>query len=166
VIIRVGIFFILIAIFDLVFQKYNFGKEMKMEKFEVKKEFRDTEGDPHIKSRRKQTAQEIAYQEGPISARRARTIITNPVHLAVAIDYHPEKTPTPKIITMGQGIVADQIIRFAQEAGVPVMRNVDLAQTLFQKGKIGDDIPEETFKAMAEILQWLERLKEEGELFQ
>ena len=168
VIIRVGIFFILIAIFDLAFQKYNFGKEMKMEKFEVKQEFRDTEGDPHVKSRRRQTAQEIAYQEGPISARRARAIITNPIHLAVAIEYHEEKEPAPRIVTMGQGIVADQIIRIGQEVGVPIMRNVTLAQTLFQKGKIGDYIPEETYEAMAEILQWLKRLKEEegGELFQ
>jgi type III secretion protein U len=168
VIIRVGIFFIIIAIFDLAFQRYNFGKEMKMEKFEVKQEFKDTEGDPHMKSRRRQTAQEIAYQEGPMSARRARAIITNPIHIAVAIDYHEEKQPTPKILTMGQGPIADRIVRFAQEAGVPVMRNVFLAQTLFQKGKIGDDIPEETYDAVAEILQWLKHLKEEegGELFQ
>ena len=168
VIIRVGIFFVIIAIFDLAFQKYNFGKEMKMEKFEVKQEFKDTEGDPHVKSRRRQTAQEIAYQEGPMSARRARAIITNPIHLAVAIEYHEEKEPAPKIITMGQGVIADQIIRFGQEAGVPIMRNVTLAQTLFQKGKIGDYIPEETYEAMAEILQWLKRLKDEesGDLFQ
>ena len=139
-----------------------------MEKFEVKQEFKDTEGDPHVKSRRRQTAHEIAYQEGPVSARRARAIITNPIHLAVAIEYEEEKEPAPKIITMGQGIVADQIIKFGQEAGVPIMRNVNLAQILFQKGKIGDYIPEETYEAMAEILQWLKRLKEEesGELFQ
>ncbi len=166
VIIRVGIFFLIVAIFDLAFQRYNFGKEMKMEKFEVKQEFRDTEGDPHLKSRRRQTAQEIAYQEGPISARRARAIITNPIHLAVAIEYHEEKEPAPRIVTMGQGIVADQIVRFGQEAGVPIMRNVSLAQTLSQKGKIGDYIPDETYEAVAEILQWVKRLKEEGELFQ
>ncbi len=165
VIIRVGIFFLIVAIFDLAFQRYNFGKEMKMEKFEVKQEFRDTEGDPHLKSRRRQTAQEIAYQEGPISARRARAIITNPIHLAVAIEYHEEKEPAPRIVTMGQGIIADQIVRFGQEAGVPIMRNVSLAQTLSQKGKIGDYIPDETYEAVAEILQWVKRLKEEGELF-
>ena len=165
VIIRVGIFFVLIAVFDLVFQRYNFGKEMRMEKFEVKQEFRDTEGDPHLKSRRKQTAQEIAYQEGPISAKRARAIITNPIHLAIALEYAEEKEPAPKILTMGQGLIADRIVQYAQAAGVPVMRNVTLAQTLFQKGKIGDYIPEETYEAVAEILQWVKRLKEEGELF-
>ena len=139
-----------------------------MEKFEIKQEFRDTEGDPHMKSKRKQTAQELAYQEGPMSARRARAIITNPIHLAVAIEYDEEKEPAPKIITMGQGPVADRIVRVGQEAGVPIMRNVSLAQTLFQKGKIGDYVPQETYEALAEILQWLKRLKEEegGELFQ
>jgi type III secretion protein U len=60
---------------------------------------------------------------------------------------------------MGQGVVADQIVRYAQEAGVPIMRNVQLAQTLFQKGKIGEYVPEETYEAIAELLQWLKRLE-------
>jgi type III secretion protein U len=159
VIIRVGVFFLLVAIFDLAYQRHNFQKEMKMEKFEVKQEFRDTEGDPHMKSRRKQVAQEIAYQEGPMSARRARAIITNPVHLAIAIEYDETKEPAPKILTMGQGLIADQIIRIGQQSFVPIMRNVSLAQILFRKGKIGDYVPEETYEALAEILQWLKRLE-------
>ncbi|HEX2579694.1 MAG TPA: type III secretion system export apparatus subunit SctU [Rhabdochlamydiaceae bacterium] len=168
VIIRVGIFFLIVAIFDLAYQRHNFQKEMKMEKFEVKQEFRDTEGDPHMKSRRKQVAQELAYQEGPMAARRARAIITNPIHLAVALEYDEAKEPAPKILTMGQGLVADQIIKIGQQAFVPIMRNVLLAQTLFRKGKIGEYIPEETYEAIAEILQWLKRLEageEEPELF-
>ena len=168
VIIRVGIFFLIIAIFDLAYQRHNFQKEMKMEKFEVKQEFRDTEGDPHMKSRRKQVAQELAYQEGPMAARRARAIITNPIHIAVALEYDEAKEPAPKILTMGQGIMADQIIRIGVGAFVPIMRNVNLAQTLFRKGKIGEYVPEETYEAIAEILQWLKRLEageEAPELF-
>ena len=103
VIIRVGIFFLIIAIFDLVFQKKNFAKEMKMEKFEVKQEFKDTEGDPQIKSKRRQTAQEIAYQEGPMSVKRAKAVITNPIHIAVAVEYNAETEPAPRIVTMGKG---------------------------------------------------------------
>ncbi len=159
VIIRVGIFFLVIAVFDLVFQKRNFAKEMKMEKFEVKQEFKDTEGDPHIKSRRRQTAQEIAYQEGPLSVKRAKAIITNPTHIAVAVEYDPEKEPAPKIVTMGKGPVADMIIKVAQENGIPIMRNVSLAQILFEKGKISEYIPEETYQAVAEILRWLEGIE-------
>ena len=167
VILRVGIFFIVIAALDLAFQKHNFMKEMKMEKFEVKQEYKDTEGDPHIKSRRRQVAQEIAYQEGASAARRAKAIITNPIHLAIALEYKEKDEPAPRILVMGQGLIADQIIRIAQEAHVPVMRNVPLAHTLFEKGKIGDYIPEETFQAVAEILQWLKSIESEGaaELF-
>lgn len=159
VIIRVGIFFAIIAIFDLVFQRKNFAKEMMMEKFEVKQEYKDTEGDPHIKSKRRHTAQEIAYQEGPTSVKRAKAVITNPIHIAVAIEYYPDTEPAPKIVTMGKGTVADMIIKFAQDYGVPIMRNVNLAQTLFEKGKISDYIPEETYQAVAEILRWLEGIE-------
>jgi len=159
VIIRVGIFFLVIAIFDLVFQKRTFAREMKMEKFEVKQEFKDTEGDPQVKSKRRQAAQEIAYQEGPMSVKRAKAIITNPTHIAVAVEYNAETEPAPKIVTMGKGIVADQIIRVAQDNGIPIMRNVTLAQTLFEKGKISEYIPEETYQAVAEILRWLEGIE-------
>ena len=130
VILRVGIFFIVIAVFDLVFQKKNFQKEMKMEKFEVKQEYKDTEGDPHIKSKRRQVAQEVAYQEGPSSAKRAKAIITNPTHIAVAIEYNATEEPAPKIVTMGLDIVAEQIIKVALDYNIPIMRNVDLAHLL------------------------------------
>jgi len=158
---RVGIFFLIIALMDLVYQKYNFGKEMKMEKFEVKQEYKDTEGDPHIKSKRRQLTQEIAYQEGPSSVKRARAVVTNPTHIAVAIEYDEEKEPAPKIVTMGAGLIAEQIIKFATEFRVPVMRNVELAQTLYQKGKISEYIPEETYRAVAEILKWLAKMEAE-----
>ena len=137
----------------------TFAKEMMMEKFEVKQEYKDTEGDPHIKSKRRQTAQEIAYQEGPSTVKRAKAVITNPIHIAVAVEYHPDTEPAPRIVTMGKGLIADMIIKKAQEFQVPVMRNVTLAQTLFEKGKISDYIPEETYQAVAEILRWLEGLE-------
>lgn len=159
VILRVGIFFIIIAVFDLIFQKRNFAKEMKMEKFEVKQEYKDTEGDPHIKGKRKQIAQEIAYQEGPSSVKRAKAIITNPIHIAVAIEYDEEKEPAPKIVTMGQGITADLIIKYALDYRVPIMRNVPLAHLLYEKGQISNYIPAETYQAVAEILKWLASLE-------
>ncbi|MBM3199214.1 MAG: EscU/YscU/HrcU family type III secretion system export apparatus switch protein, partial [Chlamydiae bacterium] len=126
VIVRVGIFFLIVAVADLIYQKKNFAKEMKMEKFEVKQEYKDTEGDPHIKSKRRQTAQEIAYQEGPASVKRARAVITNPIHIAVALAYNSEVDASPRILVMGKGSVADQIIKLAVEYNVPVMRNVAL----------------------------------------
>ncbi|MCF7806084.1 MAG: type III secretion system export apparatus subunit SctU [Simkaniaceae bacterium] len=161
VIIRVGIFFIAIGLFDLVFQKKNFSKEMKMEKFEVKQEVKDTEGDPHIKSKRRQRAQEIAYQEGPRSTARARTVITNPSTIAVAIEYDPEILPAPKIVTMGKDLVAEEIIKIALDNNIPIMRNIALAHQLYFKCKIGQFVPEDTYETIAEILKWIEELEAE-----
>ncbi len=161
VILRVGIFFLTIAVADLIYQKKNFAKEMKMEKFEVKQEYKDTEGNPEIKGRRRQIAQEIAYQEGPIGVKKARAVITNPIHLAIAVQYDEEAEPAPKIVTMGKGLIADRMVRYAMDFDVPVMRNVDLAQKLFEKGEIGDYIPEDTYEAVSEIIRWIEQLEEE-----
>lgn len=162
--IQVGIFFLLIALFDLFFQKGQFAKEMKMEKFEVKREYKDTEGDPQIKGKRRELAREIAYQEGPPAARRARAIITNPTHLAIALKYNPEEDPTPIILTMGAGIIADKIINIALENKVPIMRNVDLARELYTKGQISHYIPRETYAAVAEILKWVRSLEQNPDI--
>jgi len=162
--IQVGIFFLGVAIFDLAFQKRTYSKEMMMEKFEVKQEFKDTEGDPHIKGKRRELFREIAYQEGPRATKRAQTVITNPTHIAVAIGYDEKKDAVPRILTMGQGTIAEKIIEIAVEEKIPVMRNVALARQLFTQGTIADYIPEDTYKAVAEILKWIQTLEEEEEL--
>jgi type III secretion protein U len=161
VVIRVGIFFIIIALFDLVFQKKNFAKEMKMEKFEVKQEYKDSEGDPHIKGKRRQIAHEIAYQDGPSATKRARAVITNPTHIAVAIEYNAIEDPAPKVVTMGLDLVAEEIIKVAVDYNVAIMRNVNLAHELYYKSSVGGFIPEETYEAVSEILKWVARLEEE-----
>lgn len=159
VLIRVGIFFLLVAIADLIYQKKAFAKEMRMEKFEVKQEYKDTEGDPHIKGKRKQIAQEIAYQEGPAAIKRSKALITNPVHLAVALSYQGTNDKAPKILALGKGVIAEQMMKLAVDYNVPIMRNVVLAQTLFEKGTLYQYIPEETYEAVAEILRWIEGLE-------
>ncbi len=156
--VRVGIFFLAVALFDLVFQKKNFAKEMKMEKFEVKQEYKDTEGNPEIRGKRKQIAQEIAYQETPRAAAKARTIISNPIHIAVALRYDEDDDPAPFILVMGKGIAAQKILEVAQENNVPIMRQVDLAQQLYNQGTEGQYIPEACYEAIAEILKWLNSL--------
>jgi type III secretion protein U len=163
VVLRVGVFFIIIALFDLIFQRYNFAKEMRMEKYEVKQEYKDTEGDPHIKGRRRQIAREIAYSEGPKAARRARTVITNPTHLAIAIEYDAVEKNVPLIATMGADLVAEEIIKIAVECEIPIMRNIELAQELWTKGEIGMFIPEHTYQAVADILKWVNSLKKSKE---
>jgi len=162
--IQVGLFFLLVGLFDLAFQKKNFAKEMMMQKFEIKQEYKDTEGDPHIKGRRRELFREIAYQEGPGAARRARAIITNPIHIAVALKYNPAEEPAPLILTMGAGAMADRIIKIGIENKVPIMRNVDLARDLFTRGTISEMIPEDLFPAVAEIIKWIESLEDNPDI--
>lgn len=164
VIIRVGVFFLFIAFLDLAFQKRTFQKEMMMEKFEVKQEMKDTEGDPLIKGKRREKFREIAYQGGPQMVRRAKAIITNPVHIAVAVGYEEEEEPAPTILAMGKGVVAEKIVEMAVDFQIPIMRNPELAQTLFAKGDVGDYIPADTYAAIAEILKWIQSMEEKPDL--
>ncbi len=161
VVLQVGLFFIIIAIFDLIYQKQVFAKEMKMEKFEVKQEYKDSEGNPEIKGRRRHIAQEIAYDEGPSAVRRAKAVVTNPSHVAVAIGYEPKKYSAPFILVKGLDLIAESIIKEADKWGVPIMRDVPLARTLFEIGKNYNYIPPETYEAVAEILRVIGTLEEE-----
>lgn len=160
VVIKVGLFFIVVAVADYVYQKRNFATEMKMEKFEVKQEYKNTEGDPQIKGRRRQMAQEIAYQEGPSSImRRASAVVTNPTHLAVALGYNKEIDPAPYIVAMGQDLLAERMIKIAGEYNIPIVRNIPLAHRLWEEGDLYDFIPEGTYEPVAEILRWLASLQ-------
>lgn len=162
VIVKVGLFFIVVAVIDFAYQKYSFSNEMKMEKFEVKQEYKNTEGDPHIKGKRKQIAQEIAYSEGPeAGARRAQAIVTNPVHLAIAIGYDKNIDPAPYILAMGENILAERIIKVAEQSNVPIVRNIALAHKLWDRGDLYDYVPEDTYEALAEILRWISALQTE-----
>lgn len=165
VLIKVGLFFLIVAIADFIYQKHNFAKEMKMEKFEVKQEYKNSEGDPHIKGKRKQIAQEIAYQEGPTGGvKRAQAVVTNPTHLAVAIGYDVEIDAAPYILAMGQDVLAERIIKVAEQYNIPVLRNIPLAHTLWDNGEIYEYVPEESYEALAEILRWVASLKDGTEI--
>lgn len=159
---KVGLVFIVIAIADFVYQKHNFAKEMKMEKFEVKQEYKNTEGDPHIKSRRKQIAQELAYQEGPGSGvKKAKAVVSNPTHYAIALGYDRELDQAPYILAKGKDKMAEQIIKLAENYNVPVIRNINLAHELWNRGELFDYVPEDTYEALAEILRWVASLEDD-----
>ncbi|MFZ0565474.1 MAG: type III secretion system export apparatus subunit SctU [Chlamydiales bacterium] len=159
VVLWVGIYFILIAVLDFIYQRYNFAKEMKMEKFEVKQEYKDTEGNPEIKGKRRQLAQEIAYDEGTTQVRRAKTVITNPKDIAVAIGYEPEKYKAPWVVAMGTENRALAIIAEAEKHSIPIMRNVPLAHQLLDEGEVNKFIPESTYEAIGEILLYVTKLQ-------
>jgi type III secretion protein U len=155
----IGIYFILIAVIDLIYQRLNFAKEMKMEKFEVKQEYKDTEGNPEIKGKRRQIAQEIAYDEGTTQIRRAKAVISNPTDIAVAVGYEPEKYKAPWIIAMGTEKRALAIIAEATRYNIPIMRNVPLAHQLLDEGEANRLIPESTYEAIGEILLYVASLR-------
>lgn len=163
VVVKVGIFFIVVAVMDFAYQKYNFAKEMKMEKFEVKQEYKNSEGDPHIKSKRRQIAQETAYQEGPSGGvQRAQAVVTNPTELAIAVGYKRGIDAAPYILGMGEGPVAKQMVAMAKRYEVPVIRNIKLAHKLWDEGETYEYVPEETYELIADILRWIQSLDTEN----
>lgn len=160
VLVKIGLFFIFVAVADYAYQKYNFSNEMKMEKFEVKQEYKNTEGDPHIKSKRRQIAQELAYQEGPANTiRKSQAVVTNPTHLAIAIMYKKEFDLAPFIVAKGQDMLAERMVKLAQQYNVPVVRNISLAHKLWEDGEVYEFVPENTYEAVAEIIRWLAALE-------
>jgi type III secretion protein U len=160
--VRVGLFFIGIAIFDFMYQKHTFNKEMMMEKFEIKQEYKETEGSPEIKGRRREVAREIAYSEGPAAgASRANAVVTNPNSIAIALGFEKGLDPCPYILAMGMGGLAEEIIKIAEKKGIPIIRNIPLAHTLWDKAKLYEYIPEETYEPVAEIMRWLAELEHE-----
>lgn len=159
VVLYVGLFYLAVAVADLFFQKRQFAKEMMMEKFEVKQEYKDTEGNPEIKGKRRQLAQEIAYDEGPTAVRRARAVVTNPAHIAVGIGYNPDQYAAPYIVVMGMAARASMIIEAAEKFGIPIIRDVILAHQLFEEGVANRFIPESTYEAVAEVLRWVIRME-------
>ncbi|MEZ5314625.1 MAG: EscU/YscU/HrcU family type III secretion system export apparatus switch protein [Chlamydiales bacterium] len=159
----IGIYFILIAVADLVYQQYNFAKEMRMEKFEVKQEFKDTDGNPEIKSKRRELAREIAYDDETTNIRKAKTLITNPKDVAIAIGYEPKKYRAPWIIAIGTEKNAISMINAAEKFQIPIMRNVPLAHQLLEEGDVNKLIPETTYEAVGEILLYIISLNVEEE---
>lgn len=162
VIIKVGLFFIIVAVADFVYQKKDFAKEMMMEKFEVKQEYKNSEGDPHIKGKRRQIAQEIAYQEGPTGGvKKAQAVVTNPTHLAIAIGYDKDMDAAPYILAMGENILAERIVKIAEANDIPIVRNIKLAHKLWNEGDVYEYVPEDTYEAVATIIKWIASLQTE-----
>ena len=153
--------FVVVAVADFVFQKHVHIKGLKMTKEEVKREYKESEGDPIIKGQRKQFAQELLFSDPPAQARKATAVIINPVHFAVAIRYDEEAKDIPIVVAKGRNEQALAIRVAAEDAGVPVFRNVPLARTIFAETTLGDAVPSDVFEVVAVILAWIARHKDE-----
>ena len=151
--------FAVVAAVDFLYQKYKWTHEHMMSMEEVKREFKDSEGDPMIKGQRKQLYQELANQNALGNVRRAKVLVTNPTHFAVALDYDKEKTPLPVILAKGEGALAQRMIEVAKEEGIPIMRNVPLARALYRDGTENGYIPRDLIGPVAEVLRWVQSLE-------
>lgn len=153
--------FVLIAAMDFVYQKWQFTKEQRMTKDEVKREYKESEGDPHIKGKRKQFHQELLQANQEAAVRRSKVVVTNPTHIAVALEYRQDETPLPIIAAMGQNLNAKRIVQIAEEEGIPIMQNVPLARGLYEDGQLGNYIPVDMIAEVAEVLRWVMELEQE-----
>ncbi len=156
--VRVGLVFLLFGIFDVWWQRKSFMKDMMMSKEDVKKEYKESEGDPHHKAHRKQMHQEIMEGAQMESVKSADVIVTNPDHVAVALKYDREQDAAPRVIAKGLDFKAERIKELARQADVPLLRNVPLAHALLRVD-VGQDIPEEMYDAVAEVLNFVYGLK-------
>ena len=154
---RAAAVFFVIAAADYAFQKKMHMKGLKMSKDEVKREYKEDEGDPHFKSKRKHMMQELVMGGQMSKARKATAVIVNPTRIAVAIFYDRAKGGAPEIVAKGERLIADQIRQIAKEEGIPIMRNVTLAQSL-NRLEVGDTIPEELYEAVAEVLNFVYKM--------
>ncbi|MBI1908735.1 MAG: type III secretion system export apparatus subunit SctU [Deltaproteobacteria bacterium] len=161
--IRVFILFLILAIMDMYIQRRDFMKQLKMTKEEVKREYKEDEGDPLIKSARKQIHMEMAMGDTRQAVKTADVVVTNPTHLAVVIKYDGQEMAAPQIVAKGQRLFAEYIRELAKEFNVPVMQNIPLAWSLIEL-EIGDEIPENLYQAVAEILTFVYQMREKNPL--
>ncbi len=152
--------FFVIALGDLVFQRYNHRKQLMMSMDEIKQEYKQLEGDPHMKGHRKSLAKEIVMGEMVNKTRKSSAVVTNPTHLAVALYYEPEVTPLPIVVAKGKDALAFQMVQAAKECGIPVMQNVILARGLTASAKLDQYIPSDFIEPVAAFLIALRRLQE------
>lgn len=157
-IIYIGTAYLVISIADLAWQRYDYNKKLMMTKDEVKQEYKGMEGDPQIKSMRKQLHQELMQNDAVEQSRTATVLVTNPTHLAIALRYDQDETPLPLVLAKGEGALASAMIKAAQEAGVPVMQNIPLAHSLFNDAEVSQFIPSELVEPVAAVLRSVRQL--------
>lgn len=152
-----AIVLVIAGLADLAWQRHSHTKSLMMTKDEVKREYKESEGDPHIKGKRRQLAQELVMSDQISATRKSTAVVVNPTHLAVALRFREGETPLPLVVAKGRELQAHRIRAEAEEAGVPVFRNVSLARTLYAEAETLDYIPDDVFGVVAEILAWVKR---------
>jgi len=161
---RTGLAFLVLAALDYAYQRFEYEREMRMTKQEVKEEGKAQEGDPQVKARVRTIQRRIAYRRMMQDVPTADVVVTNPTHLAVALKYDTEKMSAPKVVAKGADLIARKIREIALEHAVPIVEDRPLARMLFDSVDVGEEIPEKMFQAVAQLLAYIYRLKTDAGL--
>lgn len=156
--IRAGAVLVVLAALDYFYQWYEYNKNLRMSKQEIKEEYKQTEGNPQIKSKIKEKQRQISMSRMMQDVPKADVIITNPTHFAIGIVYNPQEFDAPKVIAKGQDLIAQNIKKIAKENNVPIVENKPLARTLYDTVEIGQFIPPDLYQAVAEVLAYVYRI--------
>lgn len=153
--IRISALFAVIAMFDLFYQKWKHHQDMMMSKQEVKDEYKNSEGDPKVKSQQKQRMQQASQRRMMQDLPNADVVITNPTHLAVAIKYDKDTNEAPVVVAKGADYLAQKIKDRARENAIEIVENKPLARMLYHNVEIGAEIPPELYQMVAEVLAYV-----------
>ncbi|MCX6627856.1 MAG: EscU/YscU/HrcU family type III secretion system export apparatus switch protein [Candidatus Solibacter sp.] len=159
---RAGVVFLLIGAADFLLQKKLYMKSLMMSKEEVKQEYKQDEGDPHVKQMRKHLHEEALLGGATVKVPKADVVVINPTHLAIALKYDEKSMGAPEIVAKGREELAAKIREIAERHKVPILRNVPLAHSLYAV-ELGREIPEDLYEAVAEVLNWVFQLRQERE---
>ncbi len=155
----VAAFFFVIALADVIYQRWEHAKSMKMSMKEVRDEHKESEGDPQLKAKIRQIQMEQAQNRMMADVPKADVVITNPTHFAVALKYDALGGGAPMVVAKGKNEIAQKIKALAKESGVPIRENKLLARSLFKEVEVGHEIPEQLFEAVAVILAEIFKVK-------
>lgn len=155
ILLAMTVMLVLLAALDYAYQRWEFEKSIRMTKQEIKDEFKNTEGDPMIKARIRRIQRDMAQKRMMAQVPKADVIITNPTHLAIAVQYLPDKMQAPTVVAKGAELVAEKIREIARENDVPIIENKPLAQVLYKMVKVNSLVPENLYRAVAEVLAFV-----------
>jgi flagellar biosynthetic protein FlhB len=150
--------FVVFGVVDLLRQHRRYQKDMRMSKQEIREEFKESEGDPHIRARIRRLRRDMLRQQMMKQVPTATAVIVNPTHYAVALRYDHGSTAVPVVVAKGRNFLAQRIRETAVSHGVPLVENPPLAQALYKSVKTGQEIPPHLYRAVAEVLAYIYRL--------
>lgn len=156
---RIAAAYMIIAFADLIYQRRKFNKDMMMTKQEVKDEFKNSEGNPEIKGAQKRRMMQASQRRMMQNLPKADVVITNPTHYAVAIKYDANEADAPMVVAKGADYLAQRIKDIARENDVEIVENKPLARMLYANVEVGELVPPELYKAVAEVLAYVYHLK-------